>query len=84
MGLFRRSKQKPEIADPLEAAAEAKALGPDGVLGPQVYATSPIFKAGPGESDEADEELLANADPEDDTTRELLIEREKDEQNPDY
>ncbi|MGC2176299.1 MAG: hypothetical protein WA614_12680 [Acidimicrobiales bacterium] len=84
MGLFRRSKQKHEIADPLEAAAEAKELGHDGVLGPQVYATAPIFDAVPGDSGVAEEEVLANADPEDDTARELLIEREKDEQNPDY
>lgn len=84
MGLFRRSKQKPEIADPLEAEAEATALGHGGVLGPQVYTAQPIFDAAPGESDVADEEVLANADPEDDTARELLIERERNEQNPDY
>jgi hypothetical protein len=84
VGIFRRSKPKHEVADPLEAAAEAEALGPNGVLGPQVYATSPIFKATPGESDIAEEKVAANADPEDDTAHELLIEREKDEQNPDY
>jgi hypothetical protein len=84
MGLFRRSKPKHDIADPLEAEAEAKALGPNGVLGPQVSAASPNFSATSGESDIAEEEVLANADPEDDTARELFIEREKDEQNPDY
>jgi hypothetical protein len=84
MGLFRRSKPKHEVADPLEAATEAKELGHDGALGPQVYATSPNFGAEPGESDVAEEDLLASADPEDDTARELFIEREKREQEPDY
>jgi hypothetical protein len=43
-----------------------------------------VVKANPGESDIANEELLAAADPEDDTVRELLIERERSQQEPDY
>jgi hypothetical protein len=84
MGLFRHSKHRHEAADPLKAAAEARELGRDGVLGPEVSSISPILKADPGESDIANEELQASANPEDDTTRELLIERERDQQEPDY
>jgi hypothetical protein len=84
MGLFRRTKQHHEAADPLAAAAEARELGRDGALGPQVSSMSPIFKADPSESDIANEELQSSANPEDDTTRELLIEREREEQEPDY
>jgi hypothetical protein len=84
MGLFRRSRNRHDAADPLKAAAEAKGLGRDGVLGPEVSSMSPIFKADPGESDIANEELLSSANPEDDTTRELLIEREREEQEPNY
>jgi hypothetical protein len=84
MGIFRRSRTRHDAADPLTAAAEAKELGRDGVLGPEVSSVSPIFKADPGESDIANEELLSSANPEDDTMRELLIERERDQQEPDY
>jgi hypothetical protein len=84
MGLFRRSKQIREAANPLEAATEAKELGRDGVLGPNVFSVTPVVKADPGESDIENEELLSSADPEDDTTRELLIERERQQQDPDY
>jgi hypothetical protein len=84
MGIFRRSKIRNEPADPLETAAEAKALGRDGVLSPDVFSVTPVVKAEPGESDIANEELLASADPEDDTARELLIEREREQQEPDY
>jgi hypothetical protein len=84
MGLFRHSKHHHEAADPLKAAAEAKELGRDGLLGPEVSSMSPIFKADPSESDIANEEVQASANPEDDTTRELLIERERDQQEPDY
>jgi hypothetical protein len=83
MGLFNRSKHRHEAADPLESTAVAKELGRDGVLGPEVSSGSPIFKAEPGESDVIDEEFLSSADPEDDTTRELLIERERREQERD-
>ncbi len=83
MALFRRSKHH-EAADPLEAAAEAKELGRDGVLGPEVSSVSPIFRADPSESDSANEELLAAANPEDDTARDLFIEREREQQEPDY
>ena len=51
MGLFRRSKQIHEAANPLEAAAESKELGRDGVLGPNVFSVTPVVKADPGESD---------------------------------
>jgi hypothetical protein len=84
MGLFRRSNHRHEAADPLTAAAKAKELGRDGILGPEVTSVSPIFKADPGESDIANEELLSSANPEDDTTKELLIERERQQQEPDY
>jgi hypothetical protein len=84
MGLFGRSKHKHEAADPLEAADVAKELGREGVLEPEGLAVSPFLKPEPGTSDVVEEELLASADPEDDTTRELLIEREKREQGPDY
>ncbi|HEY1761926.1 MAG TPA: hypothetical protein VGG17_04960 [Acidimicrobiales bacterium] len=84
MGLFRRSKQRHAAADPLTSAAEARELGRNGILGPEVSSMSPIFKADPSESDIADEELQSSANPEDDTTRELLIEREREQQEPDY
>ena len=83
-GTFSTLKATHEAADPLEAAAQAKELGRDGLLGPEVFSASPIFKVDPGESDIANEELLSAADPEDDTTRELLIEREREQQEPDY
>jgi len=84
VGLFRRSKRQHEAADPLEANAEAKELNHDGSLGPAVSSMSPIFTADPGEREIDDEELLASANPEDDTTRELLIERERREQEGEY
>jgi hypothetical protein len=84
MGLFRHSKHRHDAADPLQAAAEARELGRDGLLGPEVSSVSPIFKADPGESDIANEEVQSAANPEDDTTRELFIERERDQQEPDY
>ncbi|MGA7836136.1 MAG: hypothetical protein WCA31_13095 [Acidimicrobiales bacterium] len=84
MGLFRRSRHRPYSADPLEDAAEAKELGREGVLGPQVFTVSPILIAEPGESDIASEEVRAAADPEDDTTKELLIERERRQEEQDY
>jgi hypothetical protein len=84
MGLFRRSKDHHTDADPLEAAIEAKERGHDGVLGPQVSSAAPILNADPSESDIVEEEMLSSADPEDDMTRELLIERERNQQDPDY
>jgi hypothetical protein len=84
MGLFRRPKQSREPASPQEAAAEATELGHDGVLRPNVYSVTPVVKADPEESDLENEELLSSADPEDDTTRELLIERERQQEDPDY
>ncbi len=84
MGLFRRSKHHNESANPLEDAAEAKELGHGGVLGPQVFSVSPVINADPGESDLVNEEFRAAADPEDDTTRELLIERERQQRDPGY
>lgn len=85
MGLFRRGKHhRHDAADQLEAAAEARELGRDGVLGPEVSSMSPIFKADPGESDLATEDVQSWANPEDDTARELFIERERNQQEPDY
>jgi hypothetical protein len=84
MGLFRHSKNQHASADPLEDAAEAKQLGRDGALGPEVLAVNPILKAEPVETDLAKEEVRASADPEDDTTRELLIERERRAEEGDY
>lgn len=82
MGLFRRSKH--ESAEPLEDVAESKELGHEGLLAPQVFSVAPVLKAEPVDSELAEEELRATADPEDDVTKELLIERERRLQNPDY
>ena len=84
MGLFRHSKHRAGSANPLEDAAQAKESGREGVLGPEIYAVSPIISADPGTSDLINEEVRAAADPEDDTARELLIERERKQQEPDY
>lgn len=82
MGLFRRSQR--ESAEPLEDAAEARERGHDGLLTPQVFSVAPVVKAEPLPGELTEEELRATADPEDDVAKELLIERERREQNPDY
>lgn len=84
MGLFRRSKRAHVAADPLEGRSEARELSRDGIENASVPGETPYVRTDPEESDLAEEELIAASDPEDDTSRELLIERERDRQEPNY